>query len=228
VTGITERLSELRTRIGAALLRCGEPEREVTVLAVTKGHPAATVDQVAAAGLVEIGENRVAEAIEKAALVNHDVRWHMIGHLQRNKVKRAVTLFDCIHSVDSVRLARALGETEAPIEIFLEINVSGEAAKQGAAPESAREVRLEALRHPSLRTVGLMTMAPWTEDPESVRPVFRNLRALRDELNRLGDGPPLPLLSMGMSGDFEVAVEEGATHVRIGTALVGGIPGSTR
>ena len=226
--GIEERLSEVRRRIDAALVRCGDPGRRVTVVAVTKGRPAATVDEAAGAGLTEIGENRVAEAIEKAAEVQRPVRWHMIGHLQRNKVKRAVTLFQCFHSVDSVRLARALGETGRPLEIFLEINVSGEAAKHGVPPDQAREVWVEALRHPSLRTVGLMTMAPWTEEAEAVRPVFASLRQLKDELNRLGDGPALDLLSMGMSGDYEVAVEEGATHVRIGTALVGGIPGGTR
>ena len=221
MTGIGQRLVSIRGRIDAALERVGAQGRAVTIIAVTKGHPAERVDAAAAAGLLNVGENRVMEALEKAERVCAPVRWHLIGHLQRNKVGRAVRLFDCIHSVDSVRLAHAVGGTGKPLEVLLQINVSGEEAKQGVSPEGARALWQAALGHASLRVAGLMTMAPRTEKPGEVRPVFRTLRQLRDSLNAHGDGPPLGALSMGMSGDYEIAVEEGATHVRLGTALVG-------
>jgi hypothetical protein len=216
---IARRLAGIRAAIDDALRRAGDRDRAVTIVGVTKNAPAAVVDAVAEAGVTDVGENRVQEALPKAAGVHAAVRWHLIGHLQRNKVKRAVELFTVIHSVDSLRLIEALGATERPLEVFLQINVTGEATKHGAAPEQARELLHGALRAPSLRVTGLMAMAPLGGDP---RPGFRALRELRDGLNRAGDGPPLPHLSMGMSDDYVVAVEEGATHLRIGTALVGG------
>jgi len=224
VPGIAARLSEIRRVIGAALVRCGEPDRDVTIVAVTKGHPAATVDAAAAAGLRDIGENRVHEALAKARDVSADVRWHMIGHLQRNKAALAAELFGTIHSVDSGRLAAILAASGRPLELFLQVNVSGETSKSGVAPEDVRALWQAILLHETLRPVGLMTMAPYAEDPEQARPVFRALRELRDDLNADGSGPPLLGLSMGMSGDFAVAVEEGATHLRLGTALVGQKP----
>jgi pyridoxal phosphate enzyme (YggS family) len=218
---IAERLAGIRANIDAALRRAGDPERDVTIVAVTKTHPAAVVDAVAAAGLLDVGENRVQEALAKAPDVTAAVRWHLIGHLQRNKVRAALRLFRVIHSVDSERLVEALGATGERVSIFLQVNVSGERSKYGASPESARGLWRAALAHDSLDVAGLMTMAPYSEDPEAARPVFRALRELRDDLDRTGDGPPLRLLSMGMSGDYEVAVAEGATHVRIGSALLG-------
>jgi pyridoxal phosphate enzyme (YggS family) len=200
-----------------------EPNREVTIVAVTKGRPAELVEQVAAAGVLDIGENRVLEAIAKAPEVRAPVRWHMIGHLQRNKAAKAVGFFTYVHSLDSERLVHALGASQRPLRVFLQVNVSGEAAKDGVRPEAARSLWQAALRAPSLRVVGLMTMAPLVEDPEEARGVFRALRELRGDLNRTGDGPPLHGLSMGMSNDYPVAVEEGATHVRIGAALTGPI-----
>jgi len=220
-TGIAARLAGIRSRIDAALARTGAPNRAVTVVAVTKGHDASLVDACAAAGLRDIGENRVQEALAKAPSVQADVRWHLIGHLQRNKVARAVELFPVIHSVDSERLVEALGATGRPLDLFLQCNVSGERSKFGAAPEAVAPLLAQAREFASLRVVGLMTMAPFFDDPERARPTFRALRELRDRLERAEGPGSLPFLSMGMSGDFEVAVEEGATHVRIGTALVG-------
>jgi len=225
---IASQVEDLRGRIRAALRRVEDPDREVRIVAVTKRRPAAAVDEVAAAGLLEIGENRVFEALEKAPLVRAPVRWHLIGHLQRNKVARAVTLFSTIHSVDSERLLEAIAATGASPDLYLEINISGERSKHGARPEEALGLWRAALREKGPRVVGLMTMAPYSEDPEEARPVFSALRRLRDDLDAAGEGPPLTRLSMGMSGDFEVAVEEGATDVRIGTAIFGTIAPRSR
>jgi pyridoxal phosphate enzyme (YggS family) len=218
VAEIAERLRRIRGEIAAALARSGGPPREVTIVAVTKTMPASVVDEVAAAGLPDIGESRVQEAERKAPLVRAAVRWHMVGHLQGNKVRKAAALFSVIHSVDSIPLLEALGATRVPLAVFLEINVSGEPRKHGARPEEARALLAAASQIGTLDVLGLMTIPPLDADP---RPVFRALRELRDDLCRAGDGPALRCLSMGMSGDYGIAVEEGATHVRIGTALVG-------
>lgn len=215
---IAERARRVRRTIDAALARAGDPGREVTIVAVTKTMPSSVVDEVAAAGIRDIGESRVQEAAEKAPLVRAAVRWHLVGHLQRNKARRAAGLFSVIHSVDSIPLLEALEASGRSLAVFLEINVAGEHRKTGAPPAEARGLLLRASRIGTLQILGLMTIPALDADP---RPAFRALRDLRDDLNRAGDGPPLRALSMGMSGDYEVAVEEGATHVRIGTALVG-------
>ncbi len=215
---IAERLGAIRARIGAALKRSSDPHREVTIVAVTKTRPAAVIDEVAAAGVLDIGESRVQEAWSKAPLVRSPVRWHLVGHLQRNKARRAAELFSVIHSVDSLPLIEALAGTGKMLQAFLEINVAGDVRKHGARPEDAPFLRQAVLRTGTVEVLGLMTVPPLEGDP---RPVFRALRELLLDLNRAGDGPPLRALSMGMSGDYETAVEEGATHVRIGTALVG-------
>jgi len=220
VRSIRDRVLELESRISAAAARSTHSTQPVTIVAVTKHHPAAAVDAVAAEGLLDIGENRVAEAIEKSGDVRAAVRWHLIGHLQRNKVNKALTLFGTVHSVDSLRLVEALGAASKPLDIFLQINVSGEQSKFGASPEQAADLLRAAIRWPSLNIRGLMTMAPYADDPEEARPCFRALRELRGELNAAGIAPPMDGLSMGMSGDFEVAVEEGATHVRIGSLIL--------
>ncbi|HEX5137401.1 MAG TPA: YggS family pyridoxal phosphate-dependent enzyme [Planctomycetota bacterium] len=214
---IADRLSDIRARIGAALARSPDPGREVTIVAVTKTRPAEVIDEVAAAGVLDIGESRVQEALAKAPLVRTRVRWHLVGHLQRNKARRAVELFSVIHSVDSLPLLDLLAASGRPLQAFLEINVLGDVRKHGARPEHARALRQAALGTGTIEVLGLMTVPPLEGDP---RPAFRTLRELLGDLNRAGDGPPLRCLSMGMSGDFEAAVEEGATHVRIGTALV--------
>lgn len=190
-------------------------------MAVTKKFPASVVDAAVAAGVTDIGENRVQEAAAKIPDVGSSPRWHLVGHLQRNKARKALELFSVLHSVDSERLADALGAAGRPAGVFLQVDVAGEQQKFGVAPEGVRALRQRLLGYPQLTCLGLMAMAPLAEDPEQARPHFRALRQLRDDLNAAGDGPPLAGLSMGMSGDFEVAVEEGATHVRIGTALLG-------
>ena len=224
MTSIAKRLGEIHDAVAAAVARAPDASRDINVVAVTKNHPAQTVEALAASGVVDIGENRVQEALSKAVRVRAPVRWHMIGHLQRNKAARAAELFSCIHSVDRTSLVHALDRTGRELDVFLQINVSGEASKRGVRLEEAGGLWQTALNTDSLKVIGLMTMAPYAEDPEAARPVFRTLRQLRDDLNERGDGPPLTGLSMGMSGDFVVAVEEGATHLRIGTALVGAKP----
>ncbi len=218
VSGIALRLHEVRAQVAAALARVGDPDREIVIVAVTKGHPAEVVLEVAQAGLLDVGENRVQEAKAKIPVIEETLRWHLVGHLQRNKATLAAQLFQTIHSVDSIRLVDALAATGADFDVFLQINVSGEDSKFGSRSEGARELWRAALNAESLRVAGLMTMAPVEG---AARPVFRALRELRDDLSRTGDGPPLECLSMGMSGDYGIAVEEGATHLRIGTALVG-------
>lgn len=217
---IAERVQSVRKRIEAAAARSPHVTGSVTLIAVTKHHPAEAVDQVAAAGVGHVGENRVQEALAKAPQVEARLHWHLIGHLQRNKVRPAVGLFGTIHSVDSTRLLDAIGATEQPLDIFLQVNVSGEQSKTGVTPGEAGDLLRRAGNWPHLRVLGLMTMAPYADDPELARPHFRALRELRDDLNTHGDALPMEALSMGMSGDYEVAIDEGATHVRIGSAIM--------
>ena len=223
-----EILGEVRGRIAAACARSGRDPGEVEIVAVTKTHGADVVREAWEAGLGIVGENKVQEAAWKKPESVSGPQWHLIGHLQLNKVRHALGLFDFIHSVDSAKLADRIdsiaGEIGASPRVLLEVNVSGERSKSGMRPEEVRPV----LRHimaecPRITVEGLMTMAPFSEDPEDARPCFRALRELRDDVAReLGIG--LPRLSMGMSGDYEVAVEEGATWVRLGTVLFGERP----
>ena len=194
------------------------------MLAVSKGRAPASVSAMAELGQTLFGENRVQEAKAKIGLCPGRLRWHMIGHLQTNKARDAVALFELIHSVDSAKLAGELNKWAGPAgktqPILLEINVSGEASKSGLKPGDLAATLEQIKALPRIEIRGLMTMAPFAEDPEKARPHFRRLRELRDEVeNRFGG--QLPELSMGMSHDFEVAVEEGATLVRIGTAIFG-------
>jgi len=224
---IAANLKSVRERIAAAVARAGRPEGSCRLLAVTKNRTPEEVAALARAGQADFGENRVQEADRKlpgCRELGVEATWHLIGHLQRNKVKKALALFGTVHSVDSVRLLEALArEAESRgvrPEVFLEVNVSGEESKYGLAPGDVAELCERAAGLDSLRLVGLMTMAPFTDDPETARPFFRALRELRDGLNARGAYPEaLAELSMGMSGDFEVAAEEGATWVRVGTAL---------
>jgi len=224
-SAIRTRLTGVHQRIEAAARRAGRDPAGVQLIVVTKNRSVDEIRAVLACGRYCLGENRVQEALEKIPQLPADVVWHLIGHLQRNKAKQAVRHFALIHSLDSERLAEALqcaAETENRIvEVLLEINVSGEESKFGLAPDAA-EPLLAAIGRSfdRLRVRGLMTMAPLEADPESVRPVFRGLRELRDRLAT--NGYSLPHLSMGMTNDFEVAVEEGATMVRIGTAIFEG------
>lgn len=219
--GIAENLAAVSHRIHRAAERAGRSPEEVTLIAVAKTFPVETVREALRAGVRHVGENRVQEAVPKAAALAGDPLrpvWHMVGHLQTNKAKTAVQTFDIIHSVDSLRLARAISRhADRPVPVLLEVNVAGEATKFGVAPEEAGRLAREIERLPGLELRGLMTVAPPAADPEEVRPVFRRLRELRDALG-------LRELSMGMTDDFEVAIEEGATMVRIGRAIFGERP----
>lgn len=219
------RLAEVQQRLAAACARAGRDPAAVTLVAVSKTQPAAAVAELVALGVRDFGESRVQEAKAKIPDCPGHLRWHLIGHLQTNKARDAVAFFDLIHSVDSLRLAEELQRQAEKlarrVRVLLEVNVAGEATKFGWRPDAllAELAAVNAL--PRLEIHGLMGMAPWSPDPERARPVFRRLRELRAECEqRLG--APLPVLSMGMSGDFEVAVEEGSTLVRVGTALFGG------
>ena len=212
---VPRNLARIRAAIGEAAQRAGRDPQGVTLVAVTKTVPLAGIRAAITAGQALFGENRVQEGLPKLeALRDTDARFHFIGQLQTNKVKRAVA-FAMIESVDSVRLAQAIDRRAArPLPVLLEVNVTGEAGKSGFSPDAVADA-LAAIRPlPHLDVRGLMTVAPLTADPEQVRPVFRRLRALGDALG-------LKSLSMGMTNDFHVAIEEGATMVRIGRAIFG-------
>lgn len=223
-TDLESRHRSVTGRIAAACARAGRAPDAVTLVAVTKTHPPGTADALVRLGQFDVGENKVQEAKAKAPQCDGRLRWHGIGHLQTNKVRDAVRLFCMIHSVDSLRLAEEIEKQAAAqrkrISVLLEVNVSGEGSKFGLKPEEMADVALAVNRLSHLTLRGLMTMPPYAEDPEAARSFFRRLAALRrDAEQRLG--APLPDLSMGMSGDFETAIEEGATLVRVGTALLG-------
>ncbi|MBL0890760.1 MAG: YggS family pyridoxal phosphate-dependent enzyme [Gemmatimonadaceae bacterium] len=221
VTVVREAVAEARERIAAARARGGHGQ-EVTLIAVTKTHGPEAVEAAYAAGVEDVGENRVQEAERKMAQVTVPVRWHLIGHLQTNKAAQ-VHRFHLLHSLDRDRLANALQEEmrrrETVLDVLVQVNVSGEASKGGYEPAAlpALADRLHELRN--LRVRGVMTMAPFDAEEATLRHVFAGAREARAELQRRGH--EAPVLSMGMSGDFEIAVEEGATHVRLGTMLFG-------
>ena len=227
---LSENLGGVQRRIATACERAGRARESVTLVAVTKGQPPEAVTEAARLGLSLFGENKVQEAKAKIPLCPSRLRWHLIGHLQSNKSRDAVSLFEMIQSVDSLALAEELNkraeQAARTVPILLEVNVVGEASKFGYGPELllAELSQINALKR--LEIHGLMTVPPWTPDPERVRPVFRRMRALKEQCEQ-ALGAPLAHLSMGMSGDFEVAIEEGATLVRIGTALFGARPVKT-
>jgi pyridoxal phosphate enzyme (YggS family) len=213
---LAERLAAVRARICGAAERAHRDPAGITLLAVTKIFPAPTIADAYALGLREFGENYVQEFAAKAPAVRNlaGTRYHLIGHLQSNKSAIAAELFNCIQTVDSPKLARRLESADRDLEVMLEVNVSGEAAKSGADPAALPELIAAVRECPHLTLTGLMTMPPWSEDPEAARPHFRRLRALAEQHELRG-------LSMGMSHDLETAIEEGATCVRVGTALFG-------
>ena len=225
VQALTERLAAVRAEIAGAARRAGREAEAVAVVVVTKSAPPAVFAAAREAGVTDVGENRVQAALTRMAGHEAHFRWHFVGRLQANKVRKAVAAFDVFHGIDDVALARRVdrvaGELGRSPELLLQVNVSGEGAKQGLAPaELPRALEaLGTLTH--ARLVGLMTMAPYGDDPEAARPVFAALRALRDACAPQG---ALPHLSMGMSGDFVPAVEEGATLVRLGSRLVDSLP----
>lgn len=239
VQTIAHNIARVHERIAAAAQRAGRSPDEITLIAVTKTHTPRVIGMALAAGLHDCGENRVQEADEKAPLLPPTVRWHLIGHLQRNKAKRAAALFAMIHSIDSLRLAQTLdrhvGEQSLVgrrrLPVLLQINVSGEETKEGFAVIGGVENRAavqslvadaeQIAALPNLHLQGLMTIAPYSAHPDAARPTFRSLRLLRDELARRVPHTTWQHLSMGMTGDFEPAIEEGATLVRIGRAIFG-------
>jgi PLP dependent protein len=224
---LAARLEKIQERIRIACERAQRDPATVTLVAVSKNQPPEVVKAAAELGLTLFGENRIQEAKAKIGLCPGRLRWHMIGHLQSNKCRDAVHFFEMIQSIDSLPLAQEINKwaekSAKNARILLEVNLAGEASKFGYRPNLlAEELKaLNALRRIEIH--GLMTMAPWSPEPEKVRPVFRRLRELKEQCEQIL-GAPLPHLSMGMSGDFEVAVEEGATLVRIGTALFGDRP----
>jgi pyridoxal phosphate enzyme (YggS family) len=219
---LKEKLDQVESRIAAAAARAGRQRSDILLLAVTKKFPAAAIRDAYALGLRDFGENYVQEFESKREELADcpGARYHFIGHLQSNKTKKAAEIFDCIHTVDAAKIARrldgdALGRVPSPgIDVLIEVKLSSEPAKAGAAPEEVPAL-VEAIRGcPHLRLLGLMTMPPWSEDAEKSRPYFARLRELAGENG-------LQHLSIGMSHDLEVAIEEGATMVRVGTALFG-------
>lgn len=211
--GLPERIAEVHERIAKAAARAGRKPESIQLIAVTKVFPVEAILEGYAAGLRNFGENYVQEFEGKAPAVAHltGARFHLIGHLQSNKAKKAAELFQVIHTVDSAKLARRLEDTPAPPEVYLEVKLSHEESKSGADPDEIPQI-LEAAGN--LRVAGLMTVPPWSEDAEASRPYFARLRELAERFR-------LPGLSMGMSNDMEVAIEEGASCVRVGTALFG-------
>jgi pyridoxal phosphate enzyme (YggS family) len=217
---LAERIESVRSRIAAACARTNRDPAGVTLVAVTKTVSARVAALLPGLGVADLGENRPQQLWQKAAAVPA-ARWHLVGHLQRNKVEKTVPLVTLIHSVDSVRLLDALAAAGRPVPLLLEVNCSREAAKGGFAPADLPGVA-DKIRSLKVKVEGLMTMAAYDVAPEAARPAFAELRSLRDDLRAI-TGLPLPHLSMGMSNDFEVAVEEGATLVRIGTTLFHGL-----
>jgi PLP dependent protein len=221
---LSANLDSIKSRIAGACNRAGRGPESVTLLAVTKSHPPEVVAAAAKLGLIVFGENKVQEAKAKIPLCPGNLRWHMIGHLQSNKCRDAVELFKMIQSVDSLPLAREINkraeQAARTMPVLLEVNVAGEASKFGYRPEQLLAELKELNALPRIEIHGLMTVPPYVTEPEKARPHFRRLRELKAQAEAVL-GAPLPHLSMGMSGDFEIAIEEGATMVRIGTDLFG-------
>jgi len=218
---IAERWQAVRARVDEACARAGRDPQSVTIVAVSKTHPAAAVREAVAAGATDFGENYVQELVAKRPECG-DVRWHFIGRLQRNKAKLVAGQVALVHAVDSVELAQELAKRAAGVvqPILISVNVAGEQTKGGVTPDAAIGLARALVAIEGLRLDGLMTMPPPSDDPAASRPAFDALRALRDRIEQ-DVGRSLPVLSMGMSGDFEVAIACGATHVRIGTAIFG-------
>ena len=221
------RLDEVRARIDAAARGAGRDPSSIRLVAVSKTFPIAAVREACAAGHRDFGENRVQEALDKiAASPDLDLRWHLLGHLQTNKARKAATAFAMIQSLDSVELLRKLdaaaAESGRSLELLVQVDLAGEATKYGARPDEVPPIFEAASRCTAARVVGVMTLPPVPDTPEDARPWFRRLQELRQQW-LAGGVPPAMLrdVSMGMSGDFEVAVQEGATIVRVGTAIFG-------
>ena len=220
---IKENIEQLKKKIDAAAAKADRNPDEITVVAVAKTIPLPQIEEAIACGIRIIGENRVQEASQKYSTIGDRVDWHMVGHLQTNKVKEALRIFSLIHSIDSVRLAQEIDKRATrQIDCLIEVNTSKEPSKFGLSPLQLFDFYESIKSMHNLNILGLMTIGPgWAiQDPEASRPCFRLLRDLRDELSQESDRP-FPLLSMGMTSDYEVAIEEGSNVVRIGTAIFG-------
>jgi len=234
MTQLTDRIQEVEKRIAEACERSGRKREDVHVIAVTKYVSLQTAEEAYRLGLHHLGENRWQDAQRKWEAIsgpeaegqNGQAVWHFIGSLQTNKAKDVIGKFTYIHSLDRLSLAQAINKQASQLAIkvpcFIQVNISGEDSKHGLPPEQVRDFLAELRNYPHLQPVGLMTMAPYETEAQATRPIFRALRQLRDELNEQVElEQPLTELSMGMSNDFEVAIEEGATWIRLGTILVG-------
>lgn len=221
---LAQNLAAIEARIEAVAGKHSRKSGEVRLVAVSKTHPAEAIREVFEAGQRAFGESRVQEALPKLEALPREIEWHFIGHLQTNKIRKVVDRFSLFHGVDNQNLAlqmnRIAGELGATANVLLEVNVSGEESKFGFDPQTLSAALEDLLPLPFLRIQGLMTMAPYSDDPETSRPFFSKLRELRDRL-AVETGNPLPELSMGMSGDFEQGIAEGATIVRVGSAIFG-------
>lgn len=223
---IEENMKSVEEAVGAACGRAGRERDEVTLIAVSKTKPVSLLREAYDAGARDFGENRVQELLDKIPELPSDIRWHMIGHLQRNKVKYIVDKVAMIHSVDSVRLAEEISREAVKkgvvVDILIEVNVAGEESKFGASVCEVPKMAEEIAGLPSVRIRGLMTIAPYTEDPEENRQFFHDLKKLSVDIEHKNiDNVDMSVLSMGMTGDYSVAIEEGATCVRVGTGIFG-------
>ena len=226
VINISDNINTIKRRIVSAAVKCGRDPDSIKLLAVTKTISTEYIMKALAAGITMFGENYVQEAKDKIAVIGSRAGWHMIGHLQTNKAKYAVKLFDYVHSVDRLELAQELdrraGLINRKLNVLIEVNVSGEESKSGIPADDAPALIKQIAGLENLAVRGLMTMAPYSNNPENARPYFSTLRNLRDNISRHQiSGIQMEELSMGMTDDFEVAIEEGATIVRIGRAIFG-------
>lgn len=226
--GLAARFADVQAHVAAAAQACGRSPQDMTLIAISKTHPASLIKHVIELGATDLGENRVQEAEEKIPVVGRTAaRWHLVGHLQANKARRAVSLFDVIHSLDSIDLARRLdrlcSETgRQSLPLLIQVDLGHEETKSGVDEGELPQLAETVQQLKRLELIGLMTLPPFFDDPEQARPYFRRLRQLRDELAQTGVfGKGSGELSMGMTNDFAVAIEEGATMVRIGTAIFG-------
>ncbi len=221
---IADNLKDVTQRIARSCEKSGRPSGDVKLLCVTKEAGMNEIEEVLSLGIKDIGENRVQDALFKYKAIGNRANWHLIGHLQTNKAKGAVKIFSLIHSVDSVHLAKEIDKEAEKInkvqDILVQVNVLGEKSKFGFAPYEVAEFFKKVSLYPNISILGLMTIAPEVDDPQNARPYFRKLRELRDELNPIPNTQyPIRILSMGMSNDFEVAIEEGTNIVRVGRAI---------
>ncbi|HMA76687.1 MAG TPA: YggS family pyridoxal phosphate-dependent enzyme [Candidatus Krumholzibacteriaceae bacterium] len=226
MVSLEENLKNARERIEKAALQAGRDPSEITIVAVTKTHGPEVVEEAVAAGLLDVGENKVQEFLEKSEKVSVDCKWHFIGHLQRNKVKKIIGRFELIHGVDSLRLARRINNLSLRegivSDILIQVNTSGEESKFGIEPDEVEKFCGEASGFEGIKVRGLMTMAPWVDDTSVIARTFKGLRLLSEKLRRQNiENISMEHLSMGMTDDFEIAIAEGSTILRLGRVLFG-------